>query len=155
MPPLSEYQYCVLLTFRTAVREFLHWSAEQAEAVGLSAQQHQLLLAVRAHPGDQPPSISDLAGYLLIRHHSTVGLVNRVVEAGLVERRPDQSDQRVIRVVLTTKGKELIEKLSEAHLRELEHVAEQLGISEQVLEQLARDFAESLTGQPMGSRNLG
>jgi DNA-binding MarR family transcriptional regulator len=155
MPPLSEYQYCVLLTFRTALREFLHWSAEQAEEVGLSPQQHQLLLAVRAHPGDRPPSIGDLSGYLLIRHHSTVGLVNRVVAAGLVERRPDPDDQRVIRVVLTDKGRELIERLSEAHLRELEHVGEQLGISEKLLEQLARQFAESLTGQPIGTRNIG
>jgi DNA-binding MarR family transcriptional regulator len=154
MPPLSEYQYCVLLTFRTAVREFLHWSAEQSEAVGLSSQQHQLLLAVRAHPGDQPPSIGDLSGYLLIRHHSTVGLVNRVVAAGLVERQPDPNDQRVIRVVLTKKGRDVIDELSESHLRELEHVGEQLGISEELLEQLAREFAEQLTGQPMGARNI-
>ena len=154
MPPLSEYQYSVLLTFRTAVREFLHWSAEQAEAVGLSSQQHQLLLAVRAHPGDRPPSIGDLSSYLLIRHHSTVGLVNRVVAAGLVERQSDPTDQRVIRVVLTDKGHDVIEQLAEAHLAELEHVADQLGISEELLEQLAREFAESLTGQPIGTRDL-
>ena len=155
MPPLSEYQYCVLLTFRTALREFMHWSAEQAEAVGLSSQQHQLLLAVRAHPGDIPPSIGDLSAYLLIRHHSTVGLVNRVVTAGLVERRSDPTDQRVIRVVLTEKGQDLIERLSEAHLTELEHVAEQLGISEGLLEQLARQFAEQLTGRPIATRHMG
>lgn len=155
MPPLSEYQYTVLLTFRTALREFLHWSAEQSEAVGLSPQQHQLLLAVRAHPGDRPPSIGDLSGYLLIRHHSTVGLVNRVVAAGLVERQPDPRDQRVIRVVLTRKGQDVIEQLSEAHLRELEHVGGQLGISEELLEQLAREFAEQLTGLPIGTRHIG
>jgi DNA-binding MarR family transcriptional regulator len=155
MPPLSDYQYCVLLTFRTALRQYLHWSAEQAEAYGLSPQQHQLLLAVRAHPGDRPPSIGDLSAYLLIRHHSTVGLVNRVVAAGLVERQPDPTDQRVIRVVLTQSGEDLIEKLSEAHLAELEHVGGQLGISEELLEQLARQFAEQLTGQPIATRHIG
>jgi len=155
MPALSEYQYTVLLTFRTALREFLHWSAAQAEAVGLSSQQHQLLLAVRAHPGDRPPSIGDLSAYLLIRHHSTVGLVNRVVAAGLVERQSDPTDQRVIRVRLTEKGQDLIERLSEAHLAELEQVGGQLGISEEVLEQLAREFAEQLTGQPIGTRHIG
>ena len=154
MPPLSEYQYTVLVTLHAALREFLHWSAEQAEAVGVSPHQHQLLLAVRAHPGDRPPSIGDLTGYLLVRHHSTVGLVNRVVAAGLVERESDPTDHRVIRVVLTQRGQDVIDELSEAHLAELEQVGSRLGITEELLEQLARKFAEQLTGQPMGMRSI-
>ena len=155
MAELSDYQYSVLLTFRTALREFLHWSAAQAEAAGLTPQQHQLLLAVRGHVGELPPSVGEVARYLLLRHHSAVGLINRVVAAGLVERKVDPTDQRVMRVSLTDRGNDVIEKLSAATLAELEHVAEQLGISEELLEQLARQFAESLTGQPIATRDIG
>ncbi len=75
-----------LLAFRTSLRRFLHWSQTQARAVGLTPAQHQLLVAIKGHPGGQEPTIGDLAGYLLLRHHSAVELVDRAAAAGLVER---------------------------------------------------------------------
>jgi DNA-binding MarR family transcriptional regulator len=66
-----------LLAFRTRLRTFQRWSEYQARAVGLTHVQHQLLVAIRGHPGDLPPTISDLSGYLLQRHQSTVELVDR------------------------------------------------------------------------------
>src|SRR5882724_9783918 len=92
---LEDGDYRRLLQFRTGLRRFLHWSEEQAEKVGLTPAQHQLLLAVRGHDGDQGPTIGELAGYLMLRHHSAVGLVDRAVRAELVERREDPGDRRV------------------------------------------------------------
>lgn len=91
--------------------------------MGLTHVQHQLLVAIKGHPGDTPPSIAELAGYLLLRHHSTVELVNRAEAAGFVRRSPDANDARVVRVDLTRKGDRLVTELTEAHLAELRKLA--------------------------------
>jgi DNA-binding MarR family transcriptional regulator len=112
-----------LLAFRTRLRTFQRWSEDQAQAVGLTHVQHQLLVAIKGHPGDQPPTISDLAGYLLQRHHSTVELVDRATAAGLVRRAADAVDGRVVRVRLTPLGDRLVIDLTPAHLTELQQLA--------------------------------
>ena len=92
---LGDAEFQRLLAFRDGLRRFLKWSDDQARAVGLTAAQHQLLLAIRGHPAAEPPSIGDVARHLLLRHHSAVELVDRAVGAGLVERIGDADDQRV------------------------------------------------------------
>ena len=119
---LSDRQFEELLAFRVALRRFLAWSEAAAADAGLTATQHQLLVAVRGHPDEQGPTISDLAGYLLIRHHSAVGLVDRVEALGLVARATDPIDQRVVRVRLTPEGSARVEGLARIHLEELRHV---------------------------------
>jgi DNA-binding MarR family transcriptional regulator len=111
--------YEELLGFRTALRRFLHWSEEQAHAVGLTPAQHQLLLAIKGHPGAAGPTVGELAEYLVSRHHSVVELIDRAEEAGLVERHRDDGDQRVVHLLLTPLGEERIEELSRLHLEEL------------------------------------
>jgi DNA-binding MarR family transcriptional regulator len=120
---LDDSEYRRLLQFRTALRQFLHWSEQQAEAAGLTAAQHQLLLAVRGHDDARGPTIGEVAGYLLLRHHSAVGLVDRTEKAGLVERLEDGKDRRVVRLRLTPHGEETLRNLSAAHLEELERLA--------------------------------
>ena len=114
---LSDTDFARLLAFRDGLRRFLHWSDEQARSVGLTATQHQLLLAVRGHDGE--PSIRDVAEHLLLRHHSVVELVDRAAGAGLLERRPDHDDQRIVRLRLTKAGRARVEALAAAHLEEL------------------------------------
>lgn len=144
MGKIADVDYRVLLVFRTALRRYLQWSSEESARLGLTSQQHQLLLAVRAHPGPTPPSVRELSEYLLIRHHSAVELVNRVAAAGLLTREVDPDDQRVARLRLTPAGERLIEQLSETHLTELQRIADRLGISQELLEHLSREFAENL-----------
>jgi DNA-binding MarR family transcriptional regulator len=112
-----------LLAFRVSLRRFQHWSEGQARAAGLTHVQHQLLVAVKGHPGAEPPSVGDLADYLLLRHHSAVELVDRAELAGLVCRGSDPEDARIVRVTLTRKGDPLVTKLTEAHLAELDNLA--------------------------------
>lgn len=112
-----------LLAFRTRLREFQHWSEMQAGAAGLTHVQHQLLVAVKGHPGHQPPTVGDLAGYLLLRHNSAVELVNRTEDAGLVRRVADGHDGRIVRVRLTARGERLLAELTPAHLTELHDLA--------------------------------
>jgi DNA-binding MarR family transcriptional regulator len=112
-----------LLAFRTNLRKFQRWSEDQANAAGLTHVQHQLLVAIKGHPGDEPPTVGDLSGYLLQRHHSTVELVDRAAAAGLVERASDPSDGRVVRVRLTELGDRRLSELTPAHLTELRRLA--------------------------------
>jgi DNA-binding MarR family transcriptional regulator len=112
-----------LLAFRVGLRRFQRWSEDQARAAGLTHVQHQLLVAVKGHPGSDPPAVSDLAGYLLLRHHSAVELVDRAEQAGLVRRTPDARDARLVRVKLTSKGERIVNELTPAHLIELHSLA--------------------------------
>lgn len=108
------------------LRRFLHWSEDQAAAAGLTPAQHQLLVAIKGHPGPEPPAIRDLAEYLFLRSHSAVGLIDRAEAAGFVRREQDDKDARVVRVYLTEKGDQLVENLTAAHLAELYNLAESL-----------------------------
>jgi DNA-binding MarR family transcriptional regulator len=131
---LEDADYRRLLQFRTDLRRFLHWSEEQAEKAGLTAAQHQLLLAVRGHDGAQGPTIGDVAGYLMLRHHSAVGLVDRAVKAGMVERQENAGDRRVVRLRLTSLGQRTLQQLSALHLEEIQRLAPRIQEISQGLE---------------------
>jgi DNA-binding MarR family transcriptional regulator len=123
-----------LLVFRTSLRRFLHWSQTQARGVGLTPAQHQLLVAIKGHPGSQDPTISDLAEYLLLRHHSVVELVDRAAAAGIVTRCRDTEDGRLTRVALTPDGEARLSRLGPAHLDELRNLVP-------ILDNLVSDWA--------------
>ena len=120
---LDDAEYRRLLQFRIGLRRFLHWSEEQAERAGLTPAQHQLLLAIRGHDGEQGPTIGDVAGYLLLRHHSAVGLIDRAEKAGLVQRQEDSGDRRVVRLRLTAQGSHLLQQLTSLHLEEIQRLS--------------------------------
>jgi DNA-binding MarR family transcriptional regulator len=122
---IGDYRH--LLEVRTGLRRFLHWSEEQAHSAGLTPAQHQLLLAVRGHPGPDAPTVRDLADHLLIQHHGAVQLVDRAAAAGLVTRRRDETDHRRVHVVLTDEGCRVLESLSARHLDELRRVGLSFG----------------------------
>jgi len=126
MSGLDQQDYERLLAFRTGLRRFLSWSGQQAEAAGITPAQHQLLLAVRGHPDPRGPTIGEIAGYLLVRHHSAVELIDRAVSAGLVTRRADSQDGRTVRIALTADGRERLERLAAAHLEELDRMTSRL-----------------------------
>ncbi len=118
--PLPDEVYSRLLAFRTRLRRFERWSADQAQAAGLTPAQHQLLLAVRGHSDARGPTVGDIAEYLLLRHHSAGELIQRAEAAGLVTRVRDSGDQRVIRLQLTETAAQCLQSLTELHLKELE-----------------------------------
>jgi DNA-binding MarR family transcriptional regulator len=123
VPQQSREDFEHLLAFRSSLRRFARWSEDQARQAGLTHVQHQLLVAVKGHPGTAPPTVRDLAGYLLLRHHSTVELVDRAEMAGLVQRAADSSDGRLVRVRLTDRGERILNDLTPAHLVELHSLA--------------------------------
>ena len=123
---LTDDTYARLLALRTGLRRFQQWSEQQARSAGLTPAQHQLLLAVRGHGDERGPTIGELADYLLVRHHSVVGLVDRAEAAGLVVRERGLDDHRLVRVLLTDLGAERLETLSALHLEEIERLSREL-----------------------------
>jgi len=85
-------------------------------------QQHQALLVVKALSISVPPSVGDVAEQLLIRHHSAVELINRLVRMELLQRFRDPEDRRRVRVAITPLGEQKLAVLSSAHLDELRAV---------------------------------
>jgi DNA-binding MarR family transcriptional regulator len=126
MPGLDQRDYERLLAFRTGLRRFLYWSGQQAEAAGITPAQHQLLLVVRGHPDPRGPTVGDIAGYLLVRHHSAVELIDRAVTAGLVTRQADSQDGRAVRIALTALGRERLETLATSHIEELARLSNEM-----------------------------
>ena len=86
---ITEYQ--TLAEFRYQLRRFLRFSEQAARAAGLEPQQH----------------------------HSTVELVDRLVERGFIQRSRDEADQRKVLVTLTPQGEEVLRNLSLSHRDEL------------------------------------
>jgi DNA-binding MarR family transcriptional regulator len=116
---LSSASFRALADFRYQIRRFLHFSEEAAGAEGLEPQQHQMMLAIRALDDGAGPAIGALADHLFIRHHSAVGLIDRLEERRLVERARTEPDRRLVRVKLTPAGKQKLHRLSRAHRTEL------------------------------------
>src|ERR671926_376597 len=131
--PVTKAEYEALAALRYVLRQFLRFSEEAAQSVGLTPQQHQALLAIKGFPGRDRVTISELAERLQIRHHSTVGLVNRLAAQGFVVREPATNDQRQVYVALTESGSEMLNQLSAVHREELLRVGPQLNT---LLEQL-------------------
>jgi DNA-binding MarR family transcriptional regulator len=122
---LSDADYEGLLAFRDQLRRFLHWSEQRSIEHGVTPAHYQLLLAIRGHPGGAP-TIGDVAEHLLLRHNSVVGLIDRAVGAGLVERYPDPRSQRVVRLRLTALGARKLRVLAAVHLAEVRRLRAEL-----------------------------
>jgi DNA-binding MarR family transcriptional regulator len=131
---LTKADYERLSAFRYVLRRFLAFSAAAAETAGLTAQQHQALLTIKGFPGREEVTIGELAERLTLRHHSTVGLVDRLALRGLVNRRSDPDDRRAVLVSLTPEATTLLAKLSRAHREELAHLSPTLiGLLEELV----------------------
>lgn len=110
--------------------------------------QHQLLVALKGHPGRIAPSVRQIADYLMLQSNSVVGLVDRAEVSGFVRRRPDSGDGRVVRVELTEMGDRVVTELAEAHLLEVHKLA----IALRSL--LPADAGGLITGRLRGTRTF-
>lgn len=118
---IGDKDYRTLAAFRLALRRFVHFSETEAEAAGLSPQQHQALLAIRAAPR-ATMLVGELADTLLIRPHSASGLVDRLERLGLLGRISPGGDRRQVSVVLKPEGEKVLASLSSSHRTELRRI---------------------------------
>ncbi|HEY4043290.1 MAG TPA: helix-turn-helix domain-containing protein [Rhodopila sp.] len=132
----DQEDYRLLSDFRYLIRRFLEFSQIAAAEMGLTSRQHQALLAIKGFPGDGIPTVGELAERLRIQHHSAVELVDRLVEAGLVERGHDPHDRRRVLPRLTRTAEDYLSRLSAIHLEELRRLRPAL---QQILDRAGDD----------------
>jgi DNA-binding MarR family transcriptional regulator len=120
---LNDADYEQLAEFRYVLRHFLIFSENAAASAGLSAQQHQALLAIKAARAKMPVTAGLLADRLAIRHHSAVGLIDRLEHKALIRRLRNPEDRRQVLILLTPAADRLLARLSAAHQRELKRIA--------------------------------
>ena len=132
---LTQDDYTALAEFRFLIRSFLEFSENEAKRAGLTPRHHQALLVIKGYRRGKPITVGDLAERLKIRHNTAVELANRLVEAGLIERVQDDSDQRRVLLQLTGAAERHLAKLSAAHRDELSRIKPML---EEILQRYSR-----------------
>jgi len=91
--------------------------------------------------------LTDLSDRLLIRPPSVTGVVDRLERAGLVVRDGSPFDMRAKQVVLTAKGRELVEQILAVHGRQIDTILGVLKPSEQTeLHRLLSRLEQHLEG---------
>ena len=111
--------YEALAEFRFQIRRFLRFSEQAARDAGLEPQQHQLLLAIKGQQDGEEASVGALAERLQLQPHSTLELIERLIEREMVERRRDPHDRRRVLVRLTPQGEAALRHLTMHHWQEL------------------------------------
>ncbi len=116
---VSVAEYRALAEFRYQIRRFLNISEQAARAAGLEPQQYLLLLALRGLPEGKQATVLTLAERLQLRHHSVVGLIDRLEKRGLVRRVQGKEDRRKVLISLTARGEQILDNLARKRLAEL------------------------------------
>jgi DNA-binding MarR family transcriptional regulator len=116
---IRDSQYAALAELRYRIRRFLRGSDDAAAAAGLEPQQYQMLLSIRELPNHNDATVGRLAERLLLRHHSAVGLVDRLEAHGYVRRVRSTRDQRQVCVILLPHGRRALEQVVRERLHEL------------------------------------
>jgi len=120
---LKTTDYQALAEFRYQIRRFLRFSEDAARRAGLEPQHHQLMLAVKGAGDGAVPRIAYLAERLQLLHHSTVELVDRLAQRGLIQKIRGADDQREVHVKLTPQGERILKYLTLYHREELRTTA--------------------------------
>lgn len=124
MKKIDKAQLERLSQFRYQLRRFMRFSEDAAQAGGLTVLQYQLLLHTQGMPGRQWASISELAERLQAKHHGVVALVSRCEAAGLVTRRSNAQDGRVVEIHLTPQGQKSLQQIALRHESQVAALAE-------------------------------
>jgi DNA-binding MarR family transcriptional regulator len=116
---IATSDYRALAALRYRIRLFLSEGDAAARREGLEPQQYLLMLAVRGLPEGTKATIHVLAERLMLKHNSTVELIDRLETHGYVYRSQSREDRRCILVKLLPRGERLVERVARERLTEL------------------------------------
>ncbi len=94
----------LIFLLNVAYRRLQRWTEKELAPSGLSGAQAGVLFWLGSHDG---ALIGEVAEALDIVPSAMTGLIDRMVNACLVERRPDGDDRRAFRIYLTAAGRRL------------------------------------------------
>jgi DNA-binding MarR family transcriptional regulator len=137
---ITAIDYRALAEFRYNIRRYLRFSEQAARDAGVEPQQYQFMLAIKGMPDDSRATVGELAERMQIQHHSTVELIDRMSDRGLVVRKRSTDDRREVLVQLSAKGEKLLRDLALHHRSELRESAPALS---QALRKLTATSARS------------
>ncbi len=100
----------ILQSFELLMQHVARWRQVDLADVEVTMPQARCLMFLAIKPSI---SISALAAHLRIGLPAASGLVERLVEAGHVERNPDADDRRQQLVTLTEQGQALVDRFHE------------------------------------------
>ena len=103
-----------------------------------------------------PPTMGELSAELGIPLSSATRIIDGLVSGNFIERIPDESDRRVVRVQMTTTGKEIYQTAMEFNKQRIAHLLSKFTLDEQtqLLHLMNKMFdslmeeAETATGAP-------
>ena len=129
---IEKQHFEALSDFRFRLRSFLRFSEDAARAEGITVLQYQLMLHTQGFPGREWATVSEIAERLQAQHHGVVALVSRCEEAGLVKRKPSNTDRRQVEIHLLAAGRKKLEKLAAQHADQLAALAEVVALASRV-----------------------
>ncbi len=112
------HQWQRLLRFQR--RATLHLAADLQEAGTTSLDDYDVLYQLSAAGGTM--RMSDLAEATVIARSSCTRVVDRLVDAGLVERNAVPTDRRSIAVSITTAGRTSLRRAATTHLKGIDEL---------------------------------
>jgi DNA-binding MarR family transcriptional regulator len=118
---------------------------------GLTVAQSYALLALQELGS---ATMNEFAAEMRLHGTTMTRMVDALIEKGMVERRPDPDDRRIVRVALTHSGQEMAGKLQESKRRLLASALAEIPAAEQgmllrALERMA-ELVEKLSAQCCG-----
>jgi DNA-binding MarR family transcriptional regulator len=115
---------------------------------GLEPGWHDVLATLRRSGPPYRLRPSEFASTLMLTSSGTTKRLDRLEQAGLIERTPDPADRRGTLISLTAAGRELIDSVTAAHLANEARLLAALSAREQ--EQLAGLLRSLQLGLPAG-----
>jgi DNA-binding MarR family transcriptional regulator len=112
---LRQRDYQAMAAFRYGLRKFLRFSKDFVAKLGLTPEQYEALLALKAFSPKQGLVIRELSECLQVKHHTAVSLIDRLSRRKFVTRQRDATDRRKVHVRLTPAGTALIARLAIVH----------------------------------------
>jgi len=114
--------YDALGAFRYAMRKFLRFSKQTLAADSkLTPEQYEALLAIKNWPRPVGITVGELSERLQVKHHTAVGLLDKLTTRRLVARRRAESDHRQVNVRLTRLGSSVLKRTAAIHRQEMRH----------------------------------
>lgn len=122
-----------------AWRSFIRAKAEVSRAVHRPLRERGLtgaqlgIMRVLADAGSEGVKLHEISQQLCVTSGNVTGLIDRLMEAGHLERLPHPEDRRITLAVLTAAGRELFEQTYPLHAARIRELMSALTAEEQVL----------------------
>lgn len=105
---MQDFTSFICYAMKSTMRKLERYMSREFEKYGINLGQAFVLFALMENDGS---TISEVANRTRIENSSLTNIVDRLEKEGLVERRLDPQDRRIIRLFITGKGRELGEQV--------------------------------------------